>query len=101
MNDRSYLAESRVMAIAVDTDRLIVLLVDADVDILKSVEYDFRRAGVQTHSAISANEAWVLLKHFTVDAVLVDNRMMGLSDASFLKEPSHTHPHIERFMLSR
>lgn len=88
------------MAIAVEEEQLIVLLIDDDVALLKSLERDFRRAGVQTHTAISANEAWILLKHYAVDAVLVDNRMVGQSGASFLRELSRVYPHVERFMLT-
>ena len=100
MNESFWWAEGRVMATTVEKEQLIVLLVDDDVNLLKSLERDFRRAGVQTHSAISANEAWILLKHYTVDAVLVDNRMVGQSGASFLKELRRAYPRIERFMLS-
>ncbi len=77
-----------------------LLLVDDEPNILSALKRLFRRDGYTILASHSAEEALTLLAKQTVDVILSDQRMPGMTGVDFLRQVKETHPQTIRIVLS-
>lgn len=77
-----------------------LLLVDDEEAILSSLRRLFRRDGYHLLTATSGAEGLALLDQQTVDVILSDQRMPGMTGIDFMREARRLHPHTVRMTLS-
>jgi response regulator RpfG family c-di-GMP phosphodiesterase len=78
----------------------ILLLVDDEENILRSLNRLLRRDGYQILTASSGDEGLELLKEHNVGVILSDQRMPGMSGVEFLSQVKNTYPDNVRMVLS-
>jgi response regulator RpfG family c-di-GMP phosphodiesterase len=77
-----------------------LLFVDDEVNILKALKRLFRNEPVHVYTAQSATEALTLLDRESIEIVVSDQRMPGLSGAELLAKVRERKPEILRMMLT-
>ena len=77
-----------------------ILFVDDEKSILKSLGRVFRSANYDLHFAESGEEALDILKKTSIDVILTDQRMPGMTGTDLLKVVNERWPHIMRVVLS-
>ena len=80
--------------------RRTLLLLDDDENILRSLIRLFRRENYQVLSASNANQAFELLATHSVQVVMSDQRMPGISGTEFLSQVKALYPETMRIVLS-
>jgi response regulator RpfG family c-di-GMP phosphodiesterase len=78
----------------------ILLLVDDEENILRSLNRLLRRDGYQILTASSGDEGLELLKEHDVGVILSDQRMPGMSGVEFLSKVKNSYPDNVRMVLS-
>lgn len=79
---------------------LRLLLVDDEPGVLAALQRMFKPAGYQLHSASNGAEAMAILAKHSVDVVLSDNKMPGISGADLVKYIRQFYPRVITMMLS-
>jgi len=77
-----------------------VLFVDDEVEVLESLKLALRREPLHVLTATSTDAAFAELRRTTVDVVVSDERMPGMSGSEFLTHVRHQHPGTVRIMLT-
>jgi len=77
-----------------------LLLVDDEDNILSAMKRLLRRDGYRILSAAGGDEALALLDRETVDVIVSDQRMPGMSGVEFLRRARLSHPDTVRIVLS-
>ena len=77
-----------------------ILVVDDDVDILTALTRQLGDAGYTVLTAESGEDGLELLRKHTVQLVISDQNMPGMSGIEFLKTVRNRHPHVVRMMLT-
>jgi two-component system probable response regulator PhcQ len=77
-----------------------VLFVDDEPHVTEALKRGLRREPYEILSARSAAEALEILAHKTVDVVVSDERMPGISGSEFLSVVCKKHPAIIRIILT-
>ena len=80
--------------------RRTLLLLDDDENILRSLIRLFRRENYQVLSASNATRAFELLATHSVQVVMSDQRMPGISGTEFLSQVKALYPETMRIVLS-
>ncbi|MFP6640807.1 MAG: response regulator [Myxococcota bacterium] len=84
-----------------EPDRLpSVLLVDDEARVLSALERALRREGWAIRTAESPREALRILEEDSVDLVLSDHKMPGMTGAQFLEVVRSRYPHTVRLLLT-
>ncbi|MEL7399703.1 MAG: response regulator, partial [Pseudomonadota bacterium] len=78
----------------------IVLLVDDEENILKSLRRTLRRSEVEIVTATSGRDALYIMENTDVDLIISDMRMPEMSGAEFLAEAAKTYPNTIRILLT-
>lgn len=78
----------------------IVLLVDDEENILKSLRRTLRRSEVDIVTATSGRDALYIMENTEVDLVISDMRMPEMSGAEFLAEAARLYPNTIRILLT-
>lgn len=82
------------------TDQPVVLFVDDELDMLKSIKRILRKTDIQLFLADSAEKGLALLKEHNADLVMSDMKMPGMSGAEFLEEVAIRYPDTYRVILT-
>jgi PAS domain S-box-containing protein len=77
-----------------------LLLVDDESSVLSALKRLFRRDGYTILTAASGAEALELLAVSSVDVIVSDQRMPGMTGVDFLRRVKALHPHTIRMTLS-
>lgn len=77
-----------------------VMLIDDDAKLLSALERRLVNEGYEVQTAISAGEAYAMLKRTAVDVIVCDNRMPGVSGLEFLGQIKREYPSTKRIILS-
>jgi len=78
-----------------------VVFVDDEPNILRAYERNFRNAGWEIVTALSAQIALAIVKARSVDVVVSDERMAGnVSGTDFLRTVRKLHPDIMRILVT-
>ena len=77
-----------------------LLLVDDEINILKSIRRTLRSVNVNVLMAESGKDALKQLKEHPIDLILSDMRMPEMSGAEFLSEAATTYPNIPRILMT-
>ena len=77
-----------------------VLLVDDEARVLSALERSLRREGWAIRTAESPREALRILEEDSVDLVLSDHKMPGMTGAQFLEMVRRRYPHTVRLLLT-
>ena len=77
-----------------------ILLVDDEQLVLSSLRRLLVREGLSVQTCSSGQEALALLETETVDLILSDHRMPGMSGLEFLDQVASRWPNIKRCMLT-
>jgi len=80
--------------------RIRILVVDDEPDFLKLIQRRLGKRNVDVGVAASGQEALQILEKISVDVVILDVRMPGLSGLETLKEIRKRHQEIEVIMLT-
>lgn len=80
--------------------RPIVLLVDDDIGVLEGLERALRKEGLDVLSATSARGAFEILCRTSVDVVVSDDRMPGMSGTELLAAVREALPSVARIILT-
>lgn len=83
-----------------ETHAQTLLLVDDEPNILSALQRLFRRDGYTILATDSAEAALKMLASQSVDVILSDQRMPGMSGVEFLRRVKETHPETVRIVLS-
>jgi DNA-binding NtrC family response regulator len=78
----------------------IVLVVDDETDVRRSLKRLLEPAGYTVHAAKSGVEGLEVMKDHPVQLVISDKEMPGMSGIEFLKLVRDRHPHVRRIMLT-
>ncbi|WP_297533398.1 HD domain-containing phosphohydrolase [Thalassolituus sp.] len=78
----------------------VILLVDDEENILKSLTRSLGRLDVDITTASSVGDALYILENTDVDLVISDMRMPGADGAELLKTVAEKSPHTLRFLLT-
>lgn len=78
----------------------IILCVDDEVNILKSLERALHAPDLEIRSATTPAEAFQILKGQDVDLVITDQRMPKMEGAEFLKRIRQKYPQTQRILIS-
>ena len=78
----------------------LVLFVDDDASLLDAISRTLRREPYEIHTVGSAEEALGFLKVHSVDIVVADEQMPGMSGTVFLRRVRDEYPDIVRFILT-
>lgn len=78
----------------------IVLLVDDEENILKSLRRTLRRSEVDIVTATSGRDALYIMENTEVDLIISDMRMPEMSGAEFLAEAARLYPNTIRILLT-
>jgi two-component system probable response regulator PhcQ len=77
-----------------------VLLVDDDARVTEALQRVLSQEGYEISSAQSAEEALDILRQQSVDVIVSDEQMPGLSGSEFLTIVRHSYPDIVRIILT-
>ncbi len=77
-----------------------VLLVDDDARVTEALQRVLSQEGYEISSANSAEEALEILRQKSVDVIISDEQMPGLSGSEFLTIVRHSYPDIVRIILT-
>ncbi len=77
-----------------------VLLVDDDARVTEALQRVLSQEGYEISSANSAEEALEILRQKSVDVIVSDEQMPGLSGSEFLTIVRHSYPDIVRIILT-
>ena len=77
-----------------------LLLVDDEPNVPKSIRRALRQEGYQFHIANSGAQALDLLKNQSIDVILSDHRMPGMTGSELLTQVTQLYPDIVNVMLS-
>jgi len=77
-----------------------LLLVDDEPNVLSSLKRLLRPDGYEIISAASGPEGLTLLEQHSVDIIVADQRMPGMSGVEFLRKAKTLYPHTIRIVLS-
>lgn len=80
--------------------RPVLLIVDDEVRILTSLRRSLRREGFAIHIAESAREALDILADESIDLVLSDQKMPGMSGLELMSEIVATYPSTKRVLIT-
>jgi DNA-binding NtrC family response regulator len=80
--------------------KFTVLLVDDDLALLQSLIRNFRKEPYEFRTATSAEEALGIFSRSTVDLVVCDWRMSGMTGTEFLARVAKAYPETKRIMLT-
>jgi diguanylate cyclase (GGDEF)-like protein/PAS domain S-box-containing protein len=83
-----------------DGDHQSLLIVDDDVNVLSSLHRLFRRDNYRILTAVSPAEGFELLALHTVQVIVCDQRMPGMSGTEFLSKVKEMYPETIRIILS-
>jgi len=83
-----------------EASKPIVLLVDDEENILKSLRRTLRRSEVEIVTATSGRDALYIMENTDVDLIISDMRMPEMSGAEFLAEAAKTYPNAIRILLT-
>lgn len=83
-----------------ESGRPSLLIVDDEVRILNSLRRSLRREGFAIHIAESARDALAVLEHESIDLVLSDQKMPGMSGLELMSEISAHHPRTKRVLIT-
>ncbi|MFA6013450.1 MAG: EAL domain-containing protein [Gallionellaceae bacterium] len=78
----------------------VLLLVDDEENVLMSLKRILRREGYKILTASSAEEGLELMAQNSVNVVLSDQRMLGMSGVEFLRRVKTMYPDVVRMILS-
>jgi YesN/AraC family two-component response regulator len=78
----------------------LVLLVDDEKSILDVLSMGFKRAGIPVQTALTAEDAIVLLEAHKFAAVVTDKNLPGKSGLDLLKLINETYPHTARVVIT-
>ena len=78
----------------------LVLLVDDEKSILDVLSLGFKRAGIPTKTALTAEDAIVLLKVHTFGAVVTDKNLPGQSGLQLLKVINEKYANTARLVIT-
>ncbi|HZV63439.1 MAG TPA: EAL domain-containing protein, partial [Telluria sp.] len=88
------------LPVADDDSRQTLLIVDDDVNVLASLYRLFRRDNYRILTASSPAEGFELLAQHTVQVIVCDQRMPGMSGTEFLSKVKEMYPETIRIILS-
>lgn len=77
-----------------------LLLVDDEIHILSAIKRLLRREGYEILTANSGEEGLAILRERTVDVIISDQRMPGMTGIEFLRQAKALHPDTIRLVLS-
>ena len=77
-----------------------VLLVDDEARVLSALQRALRREGWAIRTAESPGEALRILEEGSVDLVISDHKMPGMSGTQLLKVVRNRYPHTVRLLLT-
>lgn len=83
-----------------DVVKPIVLLVDDEENIVKSLARTLRKCAVDIVTATSGKEALYVMENTEVDLIISDMRMPGMSGAEFLEIAARDYPSSVRILLT-
>ncbi|WP_420590084.1 HD domain-containing phosphohydrolase [Bacterioplanoides sp.] len=83
-----------------DAVKPIVLLVDDEENILKSLTRTLRKCAVDVVTATSGKDALYIMENTDVDLIISDMRMPGMSGAEFLEIAARDYPKAIRILLT-
>ncbi len=78
----------------------VLLIVDDEINVIQSIKRLFRKEGYTILTANRASEGLEILKEHTVDLILSDQRMPGMSGIQFLSLVREQFPNVIRIVLS-
>jgi CheY-like chemotaxis protein len=78
----------------------VVLLVDDEPRILSALQRALRREGYEILSAETTVEALRLVDEHSVDCVLSDHKMPGMTGIELLAEVAQRRPHAARMLIT-
>lgn len=93
-------AEPTELSTSQELIRPIVLLVDDEENILKSLQRTLRKCDVEIVTAGSGKDALYIMENTEVDLIISDMRMPGMSGAEFLEEAARNYPRAIRILLT-
>lgn len=76
-----------------------LLVIDDEPAILSSLRRQFRK-NYQVHIAKSAEEGMKLMKEHSIQVIISDQRMPGMSGSDFFDQVKHDHPDATRLLLT-
>jgi len=82
-----------------DQRRHTLLVVDDEVDVLDSLRHQFHR-GYRVLTAVSGKQAIEYLEHDSVELILTDQRMPGMSGDQLLREARRLQPDAIRMLFT-
>ena len=77
-----------------------VLLVDDDTKLLRALERGLRNERFRSLTAVGPAEAAVLLKSYSVDVIVSDNQMVGMTGTEFLAQVRRDYPDVIPIVLT-
>jgi len=80
--------------------RPILLIVDDETHVLSALRRALRKEGWEILLASSPREALKLLDEYSIDAILSDHKMPGMSGLHVLAEAKRRHPGAARLLIS-
>jgi two-component system, probable response regulator PhcQ len=78
----------------------IVLILDDDANLLEGLRRTLRHEPYEVLTAQTCEEALELIQTASIDLIISDQDMPGMSGATFLKYIRKRYPYITRFMLT-
>jgi DNA-binding NtrC family response regulator len=77
-----------------------VLILDDDANLLEGIRRTLRHEPYEVFTAQTCEEALELIQTVSIDLIISDQDMPGMSGATFLKYIRERYPYITRFMLT-
>jgi diguanylate cyclase (GGDEF)-like protein/PAS domain S-box-containing protein len=77
-----------------------LLLVDDEPNILSALKRQLRGSGLRILTAPGGKEGLALLQSESIDVIVSDQRMPGMTGVDFLRSVKTSHPHTVRIVLS-
>ncbi len=81
-------------------DKIAILLVDDDRNLIEGIKRVLRSENFEIYSATSANQAFAMFKERQFDVVVSDEKMPGMRGVEFLTQIKNSYPNTVRMMLS-